>query len=80
MKCSDFKSIYLKYKKSLYINYMRMIRLINNFTDISKIYMGILKADFNNYNIVFIADEVTLSVLNYALSKSIKIQFDTNKE
>ena len=42
--------------------------------------MGILKADFNNYNIVFIADEVTLSVLNYALSKSIKIQFDTNKE
>lgn len=80
MRCSEFKSIYLKYKKSLHINCMRMMRLINNFTDISKIDMGILKADFNNYDIVFIAEEVTLSVVNYALSKSIQIQFDTNKE
>lgn len=42
--------------------------------------MGILKADFRNYDIVFLIEEVTLSVVNYALSKSIVLQFDTNVE
>lgn len=79
-ECSSFKSTYRKYNKSLHTNCKRMLRLINNIIDMSKIDMGILKADFGNYDIVFLVEEVTLSVVNYALSKSIKIQFDTNVE
>lgn len=77
---SSFKSIYAKYNKSLHINCKRMLRLINNIIDMSKIDMGIMKPNFGNYDIVFLVEEVTLSVVNYALSKSINIQFDTNVE
>lgn len=77
---SDFKLIYEKYKKTLHLNCKRMLKLINNVIDISKIDIGLLKADFENYDIVSIVEEVTLSVVNYALLKSINIQFDTNKE
>lgn len=79
-ECISFKSTYKKYNKSLHINCKRMLRLINNIMDISMIDMGILKADFRNYDIVFLIEEVTLSVVNYALSKSIVLQFDTNVE
>jgi hypothetical protein len=76
----DFKLTYAKYKKTLHLNCKRMLKLINNVIDISKIDIGLLKANFENYNIVSIVEEVTLSVVNYALLKSINIQFDTNKE
>lgn len=79
-ECSSFETTYKKYNKSLHTNCKRMLRLINNIMDISKIDMGILKANFGNYDIVFLVEEVTLSVVNYALLKSIKIQFDTNVE
>lgn len=79
-EASSFNSIYKKYNNSLHTNCKRMLRLINNITDVSKIDMGILEADFGNYDIVFLVEEVTLSVINYASSKSIKIQFDTNVE
>ncbi|MEG1410827.1 MAG: ATP-binding protein, partial [Terrisporobacter sp.] len=42
--------------------------------------IGIIKADFKNYNIVSIVEEVTLSIVDYALLKSINIQFDTDME
>ncbi len=76
----DFKLTYAKYKKTLHLNCKRMLKLINNVIDISKIDIGLLKANFENYDIVSIVEEVTLSVVNYALLKSINIQFDTNKE
>ena len=76
----DFKEIYEKYKKPLDINCKRMQRLINNIVDISKIDKGILSANFGNYNIIAIVEDVTLSVVNYALLKNINIQFDTNIE
>ena len=79
-ECSSFKSIYKKYNMSLHTNCKRMLRLINNIMDVSKIDMGILEANFGNYDIVFLVEEVTLSVVNYALSKSINVQFDTNIE
>jgi signal transduction histidine kinase len=77
---SDFKLIYEKYKKTLHLNCKRMLKLINNVIDISRIDIGLLKANFENYDIVSIVEDVTLSVVNYALLKSINIQFDTNKE
>ncbi len=79
-KNCDFRLKYEEYKKTLHINCKRMNRLINNIIDISKIDEGILKTNFGNYNIVYIVEDVTLSVVNYATLKSISIQFDTDTE
>ena len=76
----EFKLIYKKYKKTLHINCKRMLRLVNNIVDISKIETGTLNARFDNYNIVAVVEDVTLSVVNYAKLKNINIQFDTNTE
>ncbi|MEG2868590.1 MAG: HAMP domain-containing sensor histidine kinase, partial [Terrisporobacter sp.] len=61
-------------------NCKRMTRLVNNIMDLSNMDIGIIKADFKNYNIVSIVEEVTLSIVDYALLKSINIQFDTDME
>lgn len=76
----NFKDIYEKYRKSLHINCKRMLRLVNNVIDISKIETGILKGNFQYYNLISIIEDVTLSVKNYAGQKSINIHFDTNCE
>ncbi|MEG0855315.1 MAG: HAMP domain-containing sensor histidine kinase [Terrisporobacter sp.] len=76
----DFKSMYGRYKNTLHVNCKRMLRLINNVVDISKIETGILKGKFDYFNIVAIVEDVTLSVVNYAELKSINIEFDTNGE
>lgn len=76
----DFKEIYEKYRRTLHVNCKRMLRLINNVVDISKIETGILKGKFDYYNLISIVEDVTLSVVNYAQLKSINIQFDTNEE
>jgi len=76
----DFKQMYRRYRKTLHVNCKRMLRLINNVVDISKIETGILKGKFDYYNLIAIVEDVTLSVVNYAQLKSINIQFDTNEE
>lgn len=76
----DFKNMYKKYRKTLHVNCKRMLRLINNVVDISKIETGILKGKFDYYNLISIVEDVTLSVVNYAQLKSINIEFDTNEE
>lgn len=76
----DFRSIYHKYSKTLRTNCKRMTRLVNNIMDLSKIDLGILTGNFNNYNIISIVEDVTLSVVEYAASKDINIQFDTYEE
>ena len=76
----DFRRIYERYRKTLHVNCKRMLRLINNVVDISKIETGILKGKFDYYNLISIVEDVTLSVVNYAQLKSINIQFDTNEE
>lgn len=76
----DFKQMYRRYRKTLHVNCKRMLRLINNVVDISKIETGILKGKFDYYNLIAIVEDVTLSVVNYAQLKFINIQFDTNEE
>lgn len=76
----DFRNVYNRYRKTLHVNCKRMLRLINNVVDISKIETGILKGKFDYYNLIAIVEDVTLSVVNYAQLKSINIHFDTNDE
>lgn len=77
---SNFRDAYKKYRKSLHTNCKRMLRLVNNVIDVSKIETGILKGNFQYYNLISIIEDVTLSVKNYAQLKSIDIHFDTDCE
>lgn len=73
------------HKESKYLGVMkqncyRLLRLINNLIDISKIDSGFYKTNFENRNIVNLVEEITLSVVPYAEMKGISVQFDTNVE
>ena len=69
-----------KYSKSRKQNSYRMLRLVNNLIDLTKIDSGFLKLNMQNYNIVNIVEDITLSVAEYIESKNINIVFDTDVE
>ncbi|ELC8443917.1 PAS domain-containing sensor histidine kinase [Clostridium perfringens] len=75
-----FNNFYEKYKRGLKINCYRMLRLINNLIDVSKIEVGFLEADFTNRDIVLLVENIVSSVIPHADNKSISITFDTNVE
>lgn len=72
-KCKDF----LKIMKQ---NCFRMIRLVNNLLDITKVDCGFMKLNRKNGNIVSVVEDITQSVATYAKSKNLEIIFDTNVE
>lgn len=76
----DFRQVYENNKQYLKINCKRMLRLINNIIDITKIDVGFTKAKFTNCDIVRVVEDITLSVINYANNKNINIVFDTEVE
>lgn len=73
----EFKNVYKQYNRGLRVNFYRMFRLINNLIDITKLGAGSIVANFANYDIVFLIEEITLSVVPYANQKNIDIVFDT---
>lgn len=76
----NFNEVYSNHKQCLKINCQRMLRLINNIVDITKIDVGFTKPKFENCDIVRLVEEITLSVINYANPKDITITFDTEIE
>lgn len=76
----DFRQVYENHKQCLNINCKRMLRLIGNIVDITKIDVGFTKAKFANCDIVRVVEDITLSVINYAGNKDINIVFDTEIE
>ncbi|KXA08612.1 sensor histidine kinase [Clostridium perfringens] len=77
---SGFASLYDKYEKTLKQNCFRMLRLVNNLIDITKIDSGFIKMDFINYDIIKLTEDITMSVIPYVESKNIDIIFDTDCE
>lgn len=71
---------YSKYEKTIKQNCFRMLRLVNNLIDITKIDSGFMKMKFGNYNIVNLVEDITLSVVPYVETKKISIMFDTEVE
>lgn len=61
-------------------NCYRLIKLINNILDISKIESGLYELNLCNYNIVEIIDDIVQSVAEYTKSKDIQIIFDPDVE
>lgn len=61
-------------------NCNRLLRIINNLIDITRIDSGFFELNLGNYNIVNIVEEITLSVAEYIESKGIELIFDTEIE
>jgi len=76
----DIKRKLLKYNGMMKQNSYRLIRLINNLIDITKIDSGFTSMTWQNVNIVKIVEDITLSVASFIESKQIELIFDTDIE
>jgi signal transduction histidine kinase len=74
------KDVFLKYKDTIKQNIYRLIRLVNNLIDITKIDSGFFQVSFENHNIISVIEDITLSVAQYIENKSIELTFDTEVE
>lgn len=76
----EFSNTYDKYKASLKLNSKRMLRLVNNIVDSTRIDTGEFKPEFGNYEIISIIEDIVISTVPFAESKNISIEFDTDIE
>jgi len=77
---SDNEEKVKKYYNIMRQNCYRLLRLVNNLIDITKIDAGFYKLNFKNQNIINIIEDITLSVVEYGNNKGIEIIFDTDIE
>jgi signal transduction histidine kinase len=61
-------------------NCYRLIRLVNNIIDISKIESGYIEPDFHYDDIVAAVEDTTMSAADYIKSNGIELCFDTDIE
>ena len=80
LKLKNNQSLYTNASKYIGImkqNCHRLLRLINNLIDITKIDSGYFDIDENNFDIVNIVENITLSVADYIENKGLTLIFDT---
>jgi len=68
------------YTSSIKQNCYRLLRLVNNLIDMTKIDSGYMELELRNENIVQVAEEITQSTAEYVQYMSRTIIFDTDKE
>lgn len=68
------------YINSIKQNCYRLIRLVNNLIDMTKIDSGFIKIDLNNQNIVQVTEDIVQSTVEYVQYMSRTIIFDTDEE
>lgn len=61
-------------------NCFRLLRLINNLIDSTKIDAGYLKLNVHNYEIVSLVENIVQSIVEYAKNQGIEVIFDTEIE
>lgn len=69
-----------KYSDTIKQNSYRLLRLVNNLIDISKVDIGYYNLQPSNHNIISIIEDITLSVADYIEGKDINLIFDTDSE
>lgn len=69
-----------RYTKMMKQNCYRLLRLINNLIDITKIDNGYLQLNEINYDIISLVENITLSVAAHIEDKGLSLIFDTNIE
>lgn len=70
----------LRYTGIMKQNCYRLLRLLNNLIDITRIDSGFFMVHMENRDIVTIVEEITLSVAEYVENKGIRLIFDTDLE
>jgi len=76
----DFESKKDTYLMIMKQNCYRLMKLINNFLDITKLDSGLIKINLGNYDIVKIVEDITLSISTNIKINNIMLIFDTNIE
>jgi len=74
----DDDSRMIKHLNSMKQNCSRLIRLINNLIDMSRIDAGFYNLNKKEYNIVNVVEDITLSVADFIKSKGLQLEFNTN--
>lgn len=69
-----------KYYSIINQNCFRLMRLINNILDLSRLDSGFLKLNASEHNIVSVIEDISMSVVSYMESKEITLIFDTDVE
>jgi signal transduction histidine kinase len=69
-----------KYINMINQNCYRLMKLVNNLIDITKIEAGFYKLNFKKVDIVSLVENITMSIETYANNKGIKFIFDTESE
>ena len=69
-----------KYNNVIKQNSYRLLKLLNNLIDITRIDAGYYNIKMYNYNIVEIIEDITMSITQYAQQRGIKLIFDTEEE
>lgn len=70
----------MKYINMMRQNCYRLLRLINNLIDITRLDSGFLKLELKNGDIIRTIENIVLSVAEYTKSNGISLIFDTNEE
>lgn len=78
-KCEKYNKL-TKQMKVIKQNSNRLLKLINNLIDITKIDSGFLELNTCNVNIVNVIEQITLSIKEFIENKSITLVFDTDVE
>lgn len=74
------QSLTTKYVGIMRQNSYRLLRLVNNLIDVTKIDAGYYEVTMHNYNIINVVEEIVMSVAEYAKNQEIEIIFDTEVE
>ncbi len=78
--CNTNQLNLLRYMNSIKQNSFRLLRLVNNLIDITKIDTGYYEIHLENQNIVSVVEDITISVAQYIEEKGIELIFDTEIE
>lgn len=74
------KESFNKYLGVMSQNCKRLMKLISNIIDLTKLDSGFYKLYFENMNIVSVVENITLSIEEYAKNKGLSLVFDTELE
>lgn len=80
IKDKELANKFSRRTKALKQNCYRLLRLVNNLIDITKIDANYYELNLENHNIVSIIEDITLSVADYIEERDIKLVFDTEIE
>lgn len=78
--CSGEPIRNVRYFQNIKLNSYRLLRLVNNILDLTRMESGHARLLLTNCNLVYLVEEMVQSVAPYAEQKGIHLEFDTDAE